>query len=131
MEKHEWSHTQVQQLRKTKQLSYHTFDIVDLYPSITDYLLIKKLKWAQKYHNITETEFETIIHARRTILYDHKGNSKNQFDVSMEANDGVETCELIGLYILTEISKNRFYQGRIIPRRQTSSDTIYIWKLLG
>ena len=52
------------------------------------------------------------MHARRTILCDHKGNvwtkknSKNQFDVSMGANDGAEICELVGLYILTEIHKN-------------------------
>ena len=31
-------------LENKEQLSYLTFDIVDFYPSITDYLLIKKLK---------------------------------------------------------------------------------------
>ena len=52
------------------------------------------------------------MHARRTILCDHKGNvwtkknSKNQFDVSMGANDGAEICELVGLNILTEIHRN-------------------------
>ena len=118
-----------------KQLSYLTFDIVGFYPSITDNLLIKTLKWAQKYHYIAATNFETIIHARRTILCNHKGNvltqkdSKNQFDMSMVANDGAEICELIGLCILTEI--HRFHQRRIIPRRRNSSDVICIWKLLG
>ena len=91
---------------------YLLFIIVDFYPSITDNLLIKTLKWAKKYHNIAVTEFDAIMHARRTILCDHKGNvwtkknSKNQFDVSMGANDGAEICELVGLYILTEIHKN-------------------------
>ena len=33
-------------------------------------------------------------------------NSKNQFDVSMGANDGAEIYELVRLYILTEIHKN-------------------------
>ena len=61
-------------LENKKQLSYLTLDIVDFYPSITDNLLIKTLKLAQRYHYITATEFETIIHARKTILYDHKGN---------------------------------------------------------
>ena len=52
------------------------------------------------------------MHARRTILCDHKGNvwtklnSKKQFDVSMRAKDGAEICELVGLYILTEVHKN-------------------------
>ena len=31
---------------------------------------------------------------------------KNQFNVSMGANDGAEICELVGLCILTEIHKN-------------------------
>ena len=85
---------------------------MDFYPSITDNLLTKTPKWAPKYHYIAATEFETIINARRTILYDHKGNvwtkkdKKTQFDVSMGANDGAEICELVGLYILTEIHKN-------------------------
>ena len=95
-----------------KQLSYLTFHIADFYPSITDDLLIKTLNWAQVNHSIAVTEFDAIMHARRTILYDHKGNvwtkkkSKNQLDVSMGANDGAEICELVGLYIHTEIHKN-------------------------
>ena len=99
-------------LENKKQLSYHTFHIAYFYPSITDNPLIKTLKWAHKYHNIAVTEFDATMHARRTILYDHNGkvwttrNSKNLFDVSMGANDGAEICELIGLYILTEIHKN-------------------------
>ena len=99
-------------LDNKKQLSYLSFDIVDFYPSITDNLLIKTLKWAQKYHNIALTEFDAMMHARRTILFDHKGNvwtkknSKNQFDVSMRANDEAEICELVGLNILTEIHRN-------------------------
>ena len=52
------------------------------------------------------------MYARRTILYDHKGNvwtkkkTKKQFNISMGANDGAEICELVGLYILTVIHKN-------------------------
>ena len=33
-------------------LSFPPFYIVDFYPAITDILLIKILKWSQKYHNI-------------------------------------------------------------------------------
>ena len=35
-------------LENKKQLSFLTFYIMDFYPSITDNLLIKTLKWAQK-----------------------------------------------------------------------------------
>ena len=33
-------------------------------------------------------------------------DSKNQFDMSMVANDGAEICELVGLYMPTEIHEN-------------------------
>ena len=53
---------------------------------------------------------------------------KQQFDVSMGANDGAEICELVGLYLLTEIHmKHRFHKHRIMQRRRTSRDTICIW----
>ena len=63
------------------------------------------------------------MHARRAILYDHKGSvwtkkdSKYQFDVSMGTNDGAEICFLVWLYIHTEVYKDRFHQCMIIPRR--------------
>ena len=61
---------------------------------------------------MNETWFETTIHARRAILYDSKGNvkkySKDQFDMSIRANDGAEICELVGLYIHTEVQKTDF-----------------------
>ena len=90
-------------LEDKKQLSYLTFDIVDFYPSITDNLLTKTLKWAQKYHNISVAEFDAIMHARRTILYDHKGNDwKKQLKKPIRRVNGTGQ----GLYILTEIHKN-------------------------
>ena len=52
------------------------------------------------------------MHARRTILCDHKenilkkGTEKKQFEMSMGDSDGAEICELVGLYLLTEIHKN-------------------------
>ena len=51
-------------------------------------------------------------------------NSKNQFDVSMGANDGAEICELVGLYILTEIHEDRFLQHRHTPRRSASGSSL-------
>ena len=126
----------VQQLRNKKQLSYLTFNIVDFYTSITDNLLIRTLNWAQKYHNITVMEFETIMHARRTILCDHKGNAwikkylkKNsstcQWELMMVQR--LWTHRVVHTYWNPQ--KHRFHMRR--PRRRTSSETICIWKLLG
>ena len=56
---------------------------------------------------------ETILHARKSLLYDNKNkpwvkkNTNDAFDVPMGAYDGVEICELVGLYIyLTNLKKN-------------------------
>ena len=43
-------------------------------------------------------------------------NSKDQFHVSIEANDGAEICELVGLYVLTEIHKNIDFTSVVIYR---------------
>ena len=49
------------------------------------------MEWAKKHSSIDDKEYETIMHPRRTLLYDTKGNMwtmkeiKKQFDVSMEA----------------------------------------------
>lgn len=88
------------------------YDIVDFYPSISQELLDKCLKWASSYTNISKTEHETILHARRSILFDNentpwvKRDTVNQFDVSMGAHDGAEICELVGLYILHHMKQN-------------------------
>ena len=68
------------------------------------------MKWARKHALINDSEYKTIMHSRRTLLYDIKGNIwtkkeiKKQFNVSVGAIEGAEECELIGLYILSTVS---------------------------
>ena len=74
-------------LENKKSLSFLVFDIVDFYPSITTELLSKCVKWAKSFTTISNLEHKTIMHARRTLLYDNqkttwiKREGKNQFDV--------------------------------------------------
>ena len=95
-----------------KNLTFIVFDIVDYYPSISNELLETCLNWAKKYTRISEVEMETIMHARRTLLFDNDGKAwakkegRKQFDVSMGAYVGAEICELVGLYALSAL-KNR------------------------
>ena len=71
----------------------------------------KCLKWAKSFINITEIEMRTILHARRSVLFDNnhttwiKKDTKKQFDVTMGAYDGAEVCELVGIYILYALGK--------------------------
>ena len=78
-------------------------DIVNFYPSITENLLKKAIKFAKKHSNLTDKEIEIIFHARDTVLINEGEPWKKQdslFDVSMGAFDGAEVAELVGLLAL-------------------------------
>ena len=49
--------------------SFIAFDVVDFYPSISIDLLKAALDFASKYDNITHTEREIILHAKKSCLY--------------------------------------------------------------
>jgi hypothetical protein len=58
---------------------------------------------------ITEEQVSIIKHARKSLLFYGettwaKKNNASLFDVAMGSYDGVEICELVGLFILKEIS---------------------------
>ena len=88
------------------------FDICEFYPSISSALLNKALHFARSYINITEDEEEIIKLSKEALLFSNNNcwEKKNnpEFDVTMGSYDGAETAELIGLYLLSKIS-------RIIP----------------
>ena len=86
--------------------SFIIFDICNFYPSITPNLLRKALDFASIYNKITAEEKEIILHSKNAALYNngqhwHKINSP--FDVTMGSYDGAETCELVGLYLLSQL----------------------------
>ena len=84
------------------------FDVCEFYPSITEDLLKKALEFASQYDIITKQESDIILQAKKSLLFNKetpwcKRNTKSQFDVTMGSFDGAETCELIGLFILSEL----------------------------
>ena len=90
--------------------TFTVFDIQEFYPSITEKLLKDTLAFAQRYVNIELNDLELIFHARRSLLYckdtawlKKEGNGK--FDVTMGSNDGAETCEIVGLFLLYSIGE--------------------------
>ena len=86
------------------------FDICDFYPSISSSLLQKSLTFASQYTNITKEEIHIITHTKKknkkTTLY-KDGNpwtkKSSDFDVTMGSFDGAEVCELVGLYLLSQL----------------------------
>ena len=87
--------------------SFICFDVCEFYPSISEDLLNKALDFASKYDRISDHERHIITHAKQSILYDNNTpwckKANQNFDVTMGSFDGAETCELVGLYILSEL----------------------------
>ena len=85
------------------------FDIKDFYPSIKEKLLSESIRFAKVYISIANKDIKAIFYARESLLYYNdepwvkKGESN--FEVSMGAYDGAEVCELIGIFMLSLLSK--------------------------
>ena len=94
------------QLPKQSNTRFISFDIVDFYPSISEDLLKKSLDFATKHCPITNSEREIIFHTKKSLLYSQTipwTKKEKLFDVTMGSFDGAETCEVVGLYLLSQL----------------------------
>ena len=83
------------------------FDIKDFYPTITKDLLTKRLNFAEEKVHISDDDKKIIYHARKSLLFNDGGawsKKDGLFDVTMEAYDGAEVCELV-IFLLNKISE--------------------------
>ena len=96
-------------IENKEQYTFTVFDIKDFYPSIKESLLTEALEFAGKHVKISKLDFETVRHARKSLLFDSSHTwiktDGGLFDVTMGAFDGAEVCELVGTYLLFLISK--------------------------
>ena len=87
------------------------FDVVSFYPSITKKLFKDAIAWARQFVEITEKQEHIMVESKNSLLFKDgktwtkKGDSS--FDVAQGSYDGAETCELVGLFVLDELSKIR------------------------
>ena len=82
------------------------FDVCEFYPSITEELLDKALDFAKNYTTITKQDRQIIMQTKQSLLYNEQTAwcKKNlNFDVTMGSFDMAETCELVGLYMLSQL----------------------------
>lgn len=84
------------------------FDIENYYQSISKELFINALDFATHYTDITDEERNIILYAKKSVLI-HKGeewvkNSYDQFDITMGSLDSAESSDLIGLFILYNLT---------------------------
>ena len=83
-------------------------DIVDFYPSISEDLFNKTIKFAEKHAKISELDKSILLNARQSLLHfedeiwiKHTGT----FDVTMGSYDGAQVSDLVGLFILSLIKE--------------------------
>ena len=85
------------------------FDIIEFYPSITEKLLNDALDLASQYTEISPLDRKTIIHTKKTLLF-HQNQpwvkKDKPFDVVMGSYDGAVCCELIVIYLLSQLKQN-------------------------
>ena len=117
----QWQNTQAvitwfKSIENKGSSSFITFDIVDLYPSITKELLTKSMNYAKSLNTIEEEVIATIFHARKSLLFDKTSvwvkKDNIDFDVTMGSYDGADVCELVGLYLLNLLT-NEFGKHNI------------------
>ena len=111
--------------------SFASFDINSFYPSITESLVSEAISFAKNYTTISDKDIDIIMHCRKSLLFDNetawtKKNHSSMFDVTMGSFDGAEVCELIGLFLLNNLSekygKNNvgLYRDRLVLLRNAS-----------
>ena len=110
----QWKHTAAvlnwfSNIKNKNQYSFIAFDVVDVYPSISLDLLNAALDFASNYDNITDDERQIIIRAKKSCLFSSgeqwcKKSSSDFFDITMGSYDGAESCDLVGSFLLHQIT---------------------------
>ena len=94
-------------LSNKKDKTFIIFDVVEFYPTITEDVLKKALEWASQFVDISEQEKEIIIKAKKSLLFNsgqaYVKRANKKFDVTMGSFDGAETCDLVGLFLLSKL----------------------------
>ena len=84
------------------------FDICEFYPSISEKLLKKAVEFAKQHVNISEQEIRIILQTKKGLLFSNTEvwvkKGQKPFDVTMGSWDGAEVCDLVGLYLLSQLS---------------------------
>ena len=94
-------------LPNKQRLKFISWDVVSMYPSISENLLKNALHWASQYTEISAKDKTTILAAKASLLYDlNNGVWKKKgddFDITMGSWDGAETCDICVLFLLSKV----------------------------
>ena len=83
---------------------------MNFYLSITEELQTASIDFAREHMEISDDTINIIMHARKLLLINQQGESwtkksGGRFDVPMGSFVGAEACELVGLFILYQLSQ--------------------------
>ena len=96
-------------IQNKTRYKFVVFDIKEFYPSIKEALLVKALNFAKQHVRIKKEDYDTVMHARKSLLYCGSEpwikKTGGIFDVTMGAYDGAEVCELVGIYLLSQLTR--------------------------
>ena len=96
------------QINNKQAYKFIIFDIKEFYPSITENLLKKALDFSAAHTELSEEDKTIIYHSRKSLLFNNQHvwikKEGGLFDVTMGAFDGAEVCELVGNFILHQLS---------------------------
>lgn len=92
-----------------QQYSFIIFDVIEFYPSISRNLLSKALDLAAKFPSILCQDRHIIHYTRNSLLYHSQqpwgeNIADNMFDITKGSCDGVETREMVCLFLLHSIT---------------------------
>ena len=83
------------------------FDICDFYPSISEELFSDAISWASGIVDFSAEEIEILTKSKQSFLWSKgspwKKRSSSDFDVGIGSYDGAETCDLVGLLLLSQV----------------------------
>ena len=96
-------------IRSKRNATFVVFDIERFYPSIPSDLFHKAIRFASEKCEITEDNMNIIMQSRKTLLFHEnepwtKKEGEEEFDVPMDCYDGAEVCEIVGCFMLNELS---------------------------
>ena len=96
-------------IKDKQNCKFIKYDVDAFYPSITEKLFKKAIKYAREFTEITELEEEILWEARKGfVIKDGEvwiKKTGQKFDVSMGSPDGAEVAEFVGLYLLSLVTK--------------------------
>ena len=94
-------------LNNKQKLNFISFDIVNFYPSISEDLLRRAVRWAKTLTTISDEDIEIIFASKESVLYNGDvpwvKREGEEFDITMGSFDGAETTDLVGLFLLHQL----------------------------